>query len=48
MNLLKWRAHLYYSNGRTQEFTLYAKDYVEAQDKVSAIFPNVPYSISME
>lgn len=48
MNMTKWRAHLYYSNGRTQEFTLYAKDYVEAQNKVSAIFPGIPYSISLE
>jgi hypothetical protein len=48
MTMLKWRAHLFYTNGRTQEFTLYAKDYVEAQDKVSVIFPNVPYSISLE
>ncbi len=48
MTMHKWRAHLYYSNGRTQEFTLYAKDYVEAQNKVSIIFPNVPYAISLE
>lgn len=48
MTMQKWRAHLYYSNGRTQEFTLYARDYAEAQDKVAAIFPNVPYSISAE
>jgi len=48
MTVQKWRALLYYSNGRTQEFTVYAKDYVEAQDKVSAIFPNVPYAISLE
>jgi hypothetical protein len=40
-------AHLYYSSGKTQEFTLYAKDYVEAQDKVSAIFPGIPYSITL-
>jgi hypothetical protein len=43
----KWRAHLHYSDG-TREFTLYARDYVEAQDKVERLFPNVPYSISLE
>ena len=43
----KWRAHLYYDN-RTREFTLYARDYVEAQDKVERMFPKVPYSISLE
>lgn len=43
----KWRAYLYYDN-RTREFTLYARDHVEAQDKVERMFPKVPYSISLE
>lgn len=42
-----WIAYLYYKNGKTQEFTLYAKDYVEAQDRVAAIFPNIPFSIRL-
>ena len=43
----KWKAHLHYSGG-TRDFTLYARDYVEAQDKGKRLFPNVPYSISLE
>lgn len=42
-----WIAYLYYTNGKTQEFTLYAKDYVEAQNKVSSIFPNISCSIRL-
>ncbi len=48
MNMQKWRAYLYYTNGRTQEFTVYANDYAAAKDKVATIFPNVPHSISLE
>lgn len=42
-----WIAYLYYKNGKTQEFTLYAKDYAEAQDRVTAIFPNISFSIRL-
>jgi hypothetical protein len=44
--MFKWKAYLTYPN-RTMEFTVYARDYVDAQDKIERLFPKVPYSITM-
>ena len=42
----KWRAYLHYSNGKTQEFEFSADDSIEAQKKVSSIFPNVTFTLT--
>lgn len=44
----KWRAYLHVKKGAVQEFEFFAMTHKEAEERVSSIFPNVPFTLKQQ
>jgi hypothetical protein len=46
--MTKWRAYLKPAKGAVQEFEFFAMSSKEAEERVTSIFPNVPFTLEKQ